>query len=197
MFRLARPTPARLDAFLAAQRTATFAYPEVGASRGATPPGYNVDHHRVRLGHGAPTFRRAREALRAWRMFALDWVRIHPAAAPVVPGSTVAVVVRHYGFWSANANRLVYAIDEDDGAEARFGFAYGTLPAHAEIGEERFLVTWDRRDDAVWYDLFAFSRPRHPLARLGYPLSRALQRRFARESLQAMAAAVAAGGRDA
>jgi len=41
------------------------------------------------------------------------------------------------------------------------------------------------------YDLFAFSRPRHPLARLGGPLySRALQRRFARDSLRAMARAV-------
>lgn len=38
----------------------------------------------------------------------------------------------------------------------RFGFAYGTLPSHAEIGEERFMV--ELRDGAVWYDILAFSQ---------------------------------------
>jgi len=71
----------------------------------------------------------------------------------------------------------------------RFGFAYGTLADHMESGEERFTVEWRRDDDSVWYDLLAFSRPRHPLARLGLRLSRALQRRFARDSLRAMARA--------
>ena len=72
----------------------------------------------------------------------------------------------------------------------RTGFAYGTLPAHAEIGEERFAVEWQLADDSVWYDLYAFSRPGHLLARLGYPIARRLQRRFARESKQAMLDAV-------
>ena len=76
-------------------------------------------------------------------------------------------------------------------AGSRFGFAYGTLPGHAESGEERFLVEWDRADDAVWYDILAFSRPRHPLARLGYPLTRRTQRRFARDSAAAIRQAVA------
>src|SRR5262245_46391050 len=42
----------------------------------------------------------------------------------------------------------------------RHGFASGTLPAHAESGEERFIVEWDRADGGVWYDILAFSRPR-------------------------------------
>ena len=46
---------------------------------------------------------------------------------------------------------------------------YGTLPDHAGSGEERFLVEWDRQDGSVCYDILAFSRPRHLLARLGYP----------------------------
>jgi uncharacterized protein (UPF0548 family) len=45
-------------------------------------------------------------------------------------------------------------------------------------------------DDSVWYDLLAFSLPRHPLARLGAPLSRRLQRQFAHDSLPVMARAV-------
>jgi uncharacterized protein (UPF0548 family) len=79
---------------------------------------------------------------------------------------------------------------DEAGPVARFGFAYGTLPGHAESGEERFLVEWDRTDDAVRYDVLAFSRSRHPLARLSYPLTCRTQRRFARDSAVAMLRAV-------
>jgi uncharacterized protein (UPF0548 family) len=87
-----------------------------------------------------------------------------------------------------NASRIIYVIEEA-GAIHRFGFAFGTLPGHMEQGEERFTVEWDRRDDSVWYELFAFARPKHPLARLGYPFTRWVQKRFAVESYAAMLAA--------
>jgi len=74
----------------------------------------------------------------------------------------------------------------------RFGFAYGTLPGHAERGEERFLIEW-LTDDTVWYDLDAISCPRYWAARVAYPVARRLQRQFARLSKASMAAAVAAG----
>jgi uncharacterized protein (UPF0548 family) len=187
VFQLTRPSAAQVNAFVAAQHGATFSYPEVGATRnGAAPAGYNVDHNRVRLGTGAETFRRATAAVRAWRMSSLGWMSIQPANAPVTPGETVAAVVRHHGFWSLNACRVVYLLDDEEDGLRRTGFAYGTLPAHAEIGEERFSVEWHLADDSVWYDLYAFSRPGHLLARLGSPLARRLQRRFARDSKQAM-----------
>ena len=72
----------------------------------------------------------------------------------------------------------------------RFGFAYGTLTEHAESGEERFTVEWNRDDDKVWYDILAFSRPRQMPARLGYPFSRSLQRKFANASKVAMVQSV-------
>jgi uncharacterized protein (UPF0548 family) len=93
------------------------------------------------------------------------------------------------GVWWLNACRIVYAVDEA-GPISKFGFAYGTLPGHVESGEERFLVEWDRGDDAVWYDILAFSRPHHVLTRLGYPVVRRLQRRFGRDSAAAMLRAV-------
>jgi uncharacterized protein (UPF0548 family) len=89
-----------------------------------------------------------------------------------------------------NACRVVYLLDDEAGGVLRSGFAYGTLPAHAEIGEERFSVEWRLTDDSVRYDLFAFSRPGRFLARVGYPVARRMQRRFARESKQAMLDAV-------
>ena len=67
----------------------------------------------------------------------------------------------------------------------RFGFAYGTLPDHAERGEERFMIEW-LADDSVWYDIYAFSRPQKAIVKLGLPLARRLQKRFGGESLAVM-----------
>lgn len=80
---------------------------------------------------------------------------------------------------------------DEAGPPRRFGFAYGTLPGHVESGEERFVVEWREDDDSVWYDILAFSRPRHLAARAGYPLARGLQARFRRDSAAAMVRAVA------
>ena len=186
MLLLREPSESCVREFLSAQRGTPFSYPEVRASREGAPANYTVDHNRVRLGSGEETFVRAVEALQNWKMFDLGWVR---AVAPGPPemGQTVGVLARHYGFWSLNACRVVYLIeDEKEGNLRRYGFAYGTLPEHGERGEERFTIEWDREDGSVYYDIYAFSRPKHPLARVGYPASRLLQKRFARDSKKAM-----------
>ncbi|MEO8624091.1 MAG: DUF1990 domain-containing protein [bacterium] len=172
-------------------------YAEIGATRNESPPmGYAIDRNRIRLGSGSVVFERAVAALHRWRMLTLTWASVAPEAAPVVAGTTVAVVVRHYGFWSLNACRIVYVVSGDtidaDGAR-RVAFAYGTLPEHGAIGVERFSVEWYPTDDSVWFGMYAFSRPGKLLARLGYPLGRRLQRRFARDAMRAMFEAVAAG----
>jgi uncharacterized protein (UPF0548 family) len=189
MFLVKRPDEKVVPRFLAGQQSQLFSYPEIGASRLVAPDGYKVDHNRIKLGEGPETFARAVEAFKHWKMFEMDWIEIAPKNVPIVEGSCVAIIVRHLGFWSLNASRIVYVIEEH-GTLERFGFAYGTLPGHVEQGEERFSVEYYPEDDSVWYDLFAFSRPRHFLARLGYPISRHLQKRFARDSLKAMESAV-------
>lgn len=184
------PTPEEIDRFLAAQRGSSFSYPEVGATRKEAPPYYKVDHNRVRLGTGEEAFRIAVAAMRQWKMFDLGWVRIAWPGAPIEEGTVVAIVARTAGFWTLNAARIVYTLDETDGPVHRFGFAYGTLRDHAEFGEERFTIEHHRFDGSVWYDLFAFSRPRLWLAQIGYPLSRVYQKRFARDSKAVMLRAV-------
>jgi uncharacterized protein (UPF0548 family) len=111
---------------------------------------------------------------------------------PIQSGQVVAVIARLLGLWWLNACRIVYVVDEQ-GPVQRSGFAYGTLPEHAESGEERFTVEWHEADDAVWYDILAFSRPHQLLARLGYPFARRLQKRFARDSAAAMQRPVVEG----
>lgn len=191
MILLHDPTTREVDAFLEAQRDAKLSYPEVGATRKGAPPYYKVDHNRVRLGTGKEAFEIAVVVMRQWKMFDLGWVRIAWPGAPIQEGTTVAVVAKTAGFWSLNAARIVYTLDESDIRMRRFGFAYGTLRNHAEMGEERFSIELHRSDGSVWYDLFAFSRPRLWLAQIGYPLARVYQRRFARDSKEVMARTVA------
>jgi uncharacterized protein (UPF0548 family) len=105
-------------------------------------------------------------------------------------GATVGVLAGVAGLWTLSACRVAYLIDED-GPLRRFGFGWGTLPMHVAQGEERFVVEWRRADDAVWYDIVAFSRPNSRLLRLGRPVMRLMQRRFARDSKAAMVRAVA------
>jgi uncharacterized protein (UPF0548 family) len=185
MLRLRKPSSTVIRDFLRSQATLDFTYATVGATATSPPAGYTVDHTRVRLGAGEEVFATARSALLRWEQFRLGWVEPWPPDTPLRVGETVAIVARMLGVWWLNASRIVYVVDRD-GPVPAFGFAYGTLPGHAESGEERFLVEWDRQADDVWYDVIAFSRPRHLLARLGYPVARRFQKRFARESAAAM-----------
>lgn len=187
MFLSREPSERAIERYLASQSKLPFSYGEVGATReGRAPAGYVVDRYRQRLGEGEGTYLRAVEALRLWGQFDLGWVRAYPPGASLEVGSTVAVVARHFGLWSVNPARIVYTVEETVGDTRRFGFAYGTLPGHAARGEERFLVEWDGEVGAAFYDVLAFSRPAHPLARLGRPFVRHMQRRFARDSKGAM-----------
>lgn len=188
MFFLFKPTQDVVREFLNGQRNQPFSYRDVGLSRERAPSGYDLDHHRVQIGSGLPAFENACKALREWKMVDLQWLALCWPDAAIEPGSTLAILASHAGFWSLNACRIVYVIDEH-GACERYGFAYGTLPGHGERGEERFSVEFDSKDHSVWYDIYAFSRP-GPMARLAYPYARMLQRRFARDSMNAMKAAV-------
>ncbi|MBL9202622.1 MAG: DUF1990 domain-containing protein [Opitutaceae bacterium] len=188
------PNAAAVGLFLASLEAAKAAhsYGPVGATRsmppGRPPAGYTLDHNAQRIGDGEGMFLRACAALRAWRMFPAPWTSITPADAPIRAGMIVAMQARAFGLWWLNACRIVYVLEESGAGERRFGFAYGTLEAHVESGEERFSVEL-RADGSVWYDLLAFSRPHYWPVRLARPLARGLQARFVRESKAAMLAA--------
>ena len=186
MFLLHRPSPSFIERFLHMSRDLPLTYGPVGLARGGAA-GYDFDDTVAVIGRGRSEFDRARTALGGWMHFDLPWVQVFPRGAPIATGTTVAVLIRHLGFWSLNGARVVYQLDTSD---TRFGFAYGTLPNHSEQGEEVFEVRFDETSGHVTYRLSAASRPRAALARVGYPVVRILQARFRRDSARAIARAL-------
>jgi uncharacterized protein (UPF0548 family) len=184
--RLCFSVPSNQDVreFLRSIEGSAFSYADVGATRDLGRPAafLNYDRNRVELGRGAETWERAKAAVRGWKMFEHSLTSIFWPDTPLAAGNVVGLLAHHLGFHSLSACKIVYVIDEP----LRFGFAYGTLQQHAESGEERFLVEWDEATDAVAYDLYAFSRPRAPLARIAAPYTRILQKRFVELSKDAM-----------
>ena len=191
MLLLRKPKPETIRRFLDDQGELDLSYGSVGATATELPAGYVVDHTRVQLGKGEEVFAAAKSALESWQQFRIGWLGAWPATTPIRQGEVVALVARSIGLWWLNACRIVYLIDEEL-EEKKFGFAYGTLPDHAGAGEERFLIEMDQ-DESVWYDILAFSRPNHVLARIGYPYVRRVQKRFGQHSAVAMQQAVESG----
>ena len=192
MFLLRKPTPSAIDRFLDRSRALPLSYGPAGLVREPTTD-RRCDEHVVAIGHGRDDFRRACAALAAWRQFDLGWVELHPRQASIEPGTVVAVVIRHLGFWSINGSRVVYSAGGVDGA-SRFGYAYGTLTSHAESGEELFEVFVDPANGNVMYRIRAVSWGQALLARIGQPIVRVLQERFRRDSAAAMTRAVRTAG---
>ena len=182
MFLASRPPESFVARFLDASRHLPLTYDPVGLAQ-VGGVGYDLDETVAVIGRGRADFDRARAALATWTHFDLGWVQVFPRNAAIDIGGNVAVLVRHLGFWSLNGARVVYHLNSSD---TRFGFAYGTLLNHAERGEEMFEVAFNERAGDVTYRLRAASRPRAALARLGYPIVRALQARFRRDSVRLM-----------
>lgn len=170
--RFVRPnSPASISRLLAAGQAAEPTYLERGVTlTGELPAGYHHLSEGLVLGHGPEVFARASKGLRTWQAHRLRGVRVFPADAPLQAGATV-VVTLGIGLGAIAAPCRIIEVAEEPG---RFGFAYGTLPGHPEQGEESFVVTIGD-EDAVRFDVRAFSRPGDPLTQLFGPLGRMMQ----------------------
>ena len=140
-------------------------------------PGFKRDSSRSYLGNGPATFAEAKRAFDRWDMFDLGWVRVANPGTPFAYGKIVAVEARTLGLWTLNMSRIVETVK----TATQYGFLYSTTRQHVEQGEERFLLEMDAEGE-VWYMIEAVSQPRHLLARLGFPITRFFQKRFARDS---------------
>jgi uncharacterized protein (UPF0548 family) len=181
MFLLGSPSDERIRRILAAHRRSPFSYANTGATRTLLPAGYQVRRDQAAWVRDRMCSTRRRTRCGNGRCSISVWVRLYWPLTPVAVRSVIAVVVGRLGVWMVNVCRIVYVVDEP----RRYGFAYGTLSHHAEAGEERFMVEW-RDDNSVWYQVLAFSREKHLLAKLAYPLARRLQKKLRRDSGIAM-----------
>ena len=188
MFLIRRPSQCEIEEFIARSQDIPLSYNPIGIAK-ESPRGFKVDEAGGVIGHGKQAFERAKLALNEWRHFDFGWVELFPRGAAIEAGSVVAVLVHHLGFWSLNGCRVVYTLG-DRQTGSTFGFAYGTLTNHAEMGEEIFEVSLVPETEEVVYRIRAVSKPRATMAKIGYPITRMLQARFRRDSIAAMRRAI-------
>jgi uncharacterized protein (UPF0548 family) len=168
-----RPTDLNsMEQLVKSLREAEPTYSEIGASlAGTEPEGFYHDRYQIFLGRGAGTFQRAVNGLKAWKAHSAPGFRVYPQEETIRTGATVVVTLGAPFFALAAPCRIVRVIEE----QARWGFAYGTLPGHPEQGEEAFVVSISP-DEKVLFEIAAFSRPRDVLVRISGPLGRAIQK---------------------
>ena len=154
-------------------------YPEVGATgHDVLPVGYHHLRESLVLGTGDEVFAAAVEALMTWRMHERAGVRKVSGPGRAALGADV-----RFGFLGQPIPcRVVEVVVEPD----RRGFAYGTLPGHPEIGEERFLIERNGVSGQVMARVTAFSRPGTWRTRVIGPIGRLVQKLMARRYLKAL-----------
>jgi len=153
-------------------------YTEVGATAGPLPAGYHHVRKSAAIGRGRRRFEEAAEKGMRWGMLRGAGLRVEATSEVAAVGSEVIV---HLGPVRAPC-RVVYVVDEPD----RRGFAYGTLPGHAESGEERFVVCYDPATDEVYAEVVAFSRHATWWSKLGSPVTSVIQRLVTDRYLRAL-----------
>ena len=136
-------------------------------------PGFRFTRKRWPLGDGPEVFAKAVAGLEAWAVYP-SWMTLYPTRAPLREGSIVALVAGIFPVWTPSAVQIIAV----KSTSQQVSFTLGTLPQHAVSGCERFHVFLDEQG-RVWYELTALSRPRQPLVKLGAPVLRLVQARFA------------------
>ncbi len=179
MWSLRRPRDAELAAVLARVAGLAVTYPYVGMSLTGGAPGYRKEEHRAPLSIDLAT---AAERLASFATHALPYLFVYPRDARVVLRRDVVVCAKVGPVWSINPCRIVHVESTPD----RFAYAYGTLPGHAESGEESFAVA--RTPGGVIGETIAYARMAEWIAKLGAPIARRVQRTVKRDYLRALGA---------
>jgi uncharacterized protein (UPF0548 family) len=142
------------------------------------PAGYHHLRKSAVIGRGRERFEQAAADGMRWGMLRGAGLRVEATAPVAAVGAEVLV---HLGPVTAPC-RVVYVVDDPDCR----GFAYGTLPGHAESGEERFVVRYDPANEVVHAEVAAFSRHATWWSRLGAPVTSLVQRHVTERYLRAL-----------
>jgi uncharacterized protein (UPF0548 family) len=158
---------------------APLTYAPVGATaRAETPDGFRHLHRVARLRRS--DFEEVAAELMTWQIHRRAGLTVLAGSGRVRPDGVVVLRLGVGRFAVRAPCRVVYVVEDPD----RRGFAYGTLPGHPESGEERFVLS-RASDGRVDFTITAFSRHATRLARLGGPVTPALQGLLTRRYLAA------------
>jgi len=145
----------------------------------------------ITIGKGKKDFNKARDLLKKWAHFQLNWAFVDPET-PLTQHHPYGNLSRVFLSWILNPLRVEYVDDANtDSGGKRFAYGTTTLRGHALAGEERFQVEWDKSSDDVTYEIYSFSRPGDFLSFVGYPIALYLQSSFAQKSLESMKQSIA------
>ena len=146
-----------------------------------TVPGYHYVHGNIDLGHGQETFERAVRNIQEWKVHQQVGLNVTTECLVVTENVEAVFQLRYRCLYVTIACRVLRVMKK----ESSWGFIYGTLPHHAEQGEESFVVE-HLPNDTVRFTVRAHSRPGHPLVKLGSPVARHVQKVINTRYLRAM-----------
>ena len=184
VLRFRQPSQQELEDLLTQARAAAPSYPEVGATKSATlPADYRHDRYGVRVGDGSDMFERAIRALRRWQPQT-------GAGVAVVPRDAWALRMRpSCCFFEPRCFGRPRRAGSCTSLKKPTSSVSPTAPSRPpEKGEVAFTVSRDGVG-AVDFRVASFSRIVDPLARLGTPITRWIQKRVTRRYLTALAEA--------
>jgi len=146
---------------------------------------YRIRHHRVQLGAGEHTYRKAVEQLQKWKQFQLGWAEVDPSTTVRV-GQGVCVCAKTFFVWTLNPLRITYVKKGKHGGKEFFTYGHTTQHGHMLAGEEKFLLEWDVKRGDVTYEILSYSKPDNWLSIITYPAVQYFQGKFAKESIAQM-----------
>jgi hypothetical protein len=133
---------------------------------------------------GGP-FRHLAEAVLRYDIFPPWMVSRVLRRVPLEVGDAIGICYRFFtGLSFFCAARVIDRFDGRSGEWWRAGFTYRTLRGHPETGEETFSAEKDMISGRVRVALRSWSRPGILLSKLGYPLTRWIQRRASHAALE-------------
>lgn len=158
-------------------RTLELTYP----ADGGRPPGFWGYTMSAVIGRGRDCFERAGARVLRHEVFIRSGIGVAASEPTAQLGSVLRVRIPAGPLRFTGFSRVVEIVDEP----GRRGLAYATLPGHPQSGREDLVVEIDEQD-LVRLHVSAFSRPVAWYARLGRPVTRALQLRMARRFVQSL-----------
>lgn len=128
-----KQTAETMRRFLARQAVLNFTWSSVGKTARTPPPGYIIDHTRIKLREGETVFSAASVALQRLEQFYLGLIAAWSPFTRIASGEVAAVIGWAIGMWWLRPARIMAVVNES-GPISRFGFAYGTLPGRTTSG---------------------------------------------------------------